>query len=404
MANNNNKPRKKFLTVGKFIFIIIFLCIVAEWCYVHFDLKNIFTTIRSWLKNLSPILVAQPFLQKVIEEKVLKKTSNSRTPVISSPQEATDHLNSVFQKIIDNMLEFLENSIHLFINSKFFCAVMIFYIMIGVPVLCAENHGVGLIINTVLEMQYSPTDESETEELSLTSEEASNDEVNPVLNTPPSNTITPSANISNEISTTAFLIDPERYFTLPESDYNKLYFLSGAYQILDWSDVNRTVETLNLFFMDLRSEQMTNTFDSKAPATLCKEIADVSELEKNLTNSEELEKIIDTRLDAWSQYQKYSLSKLLAANYQCYALEYQKINGNFSTIEYYYGNSIFWLFECLKFSDISDDRVKTILASLKMRYHDIAVIALEDSTTQRRAYILSEAFEILANNYSKYND
>ena len=82
--------------------------------------------------------------------------------------------------------------------------------------------------------------------------------------------------------------------------------------------------------MDLRSEQMTNTFDSKAPATLCKEIADVSELEKNLTNSEELEKIIDTRLDAWSQYQKYSLSKLLAANYQCYALEYQKINGNFS--------------------------------------------------------------------------
>jgi len=126
-------------------------------------------------------------------------------------------------------------------------------------------------------------------------------------------------------------------------------------------------------------------------------------LKKKLSNSDDLDKIIDTRLEAWAQYPKYSLAKLLAANYQRYALEYQKIAGSYYTIEYYYGNSIFWLFDCLTFADVNDDRTKSILASIKMRYHDIAMIAPEGSTEQLRAYILSESFKILENNYSAYN-
>jgi len=275
VANKNNTPRKKFFTLKKFILLIILLSIIVEWCFAHFNIdRGNLSNVLSLLLKGSPIFIFEPFVQKAIEEKNTKKTSNTKSHVPPLRVEDTNRIYTAFQRIIDHTGEFLKDVIPTLINNKFFCTVFVIYFLVSVPTVWAKYQITGHLMDVVFEMQYSNTIETKSTETSAFTE------LEPSIYSPPHNSIDTNEFLSDKVYDVCFLIDPERYFTLPENDYNRLYFLSEPYLIADWSDINNISNTLYQFFIDLRSKEIPNSFDVNAPSSLRTEIADASELEK----------------------------------------------------------------------------------------------------------------------------
>lgn len=117
-----------------------------------------------------------------------------------------------------------------------------------------------------------------------------------------------------------------------------------------------------------------------------------------MTNSGDLDKIIEKRAETWgSGYKKYGIAFLLANNMQCYANEYTKIDGAYETIKYYHAQSIFWTWDSLAFNYITPHTLKECLNYISARYHDIADQAAKGSEEEIHARALYEAFKILKN-------
>jgi len=194
-----------------------------------------------------------------------------------------------------------------------------------------------------------------------------------------------------------FLSDPERYYTLTEAEENELFFLDGPYKIENWTDPYAIAQQLYPFIEEKRALQIANIFDRDAPDTVKDEIAKVSEQEKDMTNSDQLDNIIEVRIEVWEDYPKRGIACLLANNMQRYACEYDSAGGAYETIKYYYAQSIFWTWKSLSFDYVTPYMLKSDLNYIKMRYHDIADKAANGSEEQKRASALSEAFQILEN-------
>lgn len=194
-----------------------------------------------------------------------------------------------------------------------------------------------------------------------------------------------------------FLAEPERLFELSDEELDKLYYKSGPYAIHDWTDTNAIAGVLTRQITDLRAQQRPNEFDTKASVAMQQDAIRANNIEDTLSTSEELDDVINIRKSLQSIYPKSAFAKLLAANQQRYALEYVNAGGDFKTIEYYYGYSIYWDLERLCFADVDNYDVKNILSSISMRYHDIADASENGSQTQQYASVLSNAFKILEN-------
>lgn len=200
-------------------------------------------------------------------------------------------------------------------------------------------------------------------------------------------------------SSEGFLEDPNRFYQLENSELDQLYFYTGEFAITNWDNDDEIVETMSKFVKSLRGQKRKNLFDTNAPQFLQDEVNQASILEENMTSSAELDSVIDIRIDAWDAYPKRTFAKLLAFNHQRYALEYTAVNGCYETIEFYYAQSIFWLFESLTFEGNSEYTVKQTLSAIKMRYHDIAESAPDNSHSKNHAMALYRAFQCLENSY-----
>lgn len=195
------------------------------------------------------------------------------------------------------------------------------------------------------------------------------------------------------------LKDPGRNYTLDQQMFNTVYFLDGPYVISDWENSAEIEAAVLRCVQDYVALDCSNQFDEYAPISVQREVVWASELERRLSNSEELEQIISVRKSAFSEYPKYSLARMIAESYNKFGLEYLNIGGNFSTIEYYYGNSICWLLTTLSYSGGDTDTIRSLLSSLQMRYHDIWSVAPQGSDSAYYAQRLYEAFKAVRAGY-----
>lgn len=187
---------------------------------------------------------------------------------------------------------------------------------------------------------------------------------------PPSEPPTPVAPFNS-----LTLSDPDREFRLSDEKYSKLYLLTGPYTVSDWEDPASVSDAVARLVENLCSQHQSNHFDESAPESLKGEVATASRLEEIMGTTEDLQEVIDIRERAWTLYPKYGLAKLLASNYQRFALSYLHGAGNPYTIEYYYGQSIFWCWDSLTFDELLPSTQKNILHSIATRYHDLADLA-----------------------------
>lgn len=399
MSSKHKKPLAKrlkwFFYKRNFLYSMFALTLFFEYLDARFniDVSTFILTIviGVFLTDLGKILF-EGIVQSHPDSK--KKSSENQN---SSKQDGTTQTEKrcTFQSILDNAYNYLLHCIILFKNSGLTALLIVCVMFLGVPAVAAHYNVCGRIINEVSLIQYSePASEVETKT-----------ETNTIAPSEPSltpdieHTEIPNAPSSVVSKPQGFLADPSRYYQLSIEEYNKLYFLSGPFVITDWTNMGEVCLVLTEFLDNLKSQNRLNSFDSNASTSLQNDVYYASQLEAKMCDSQDLDYIIEVRTTAWSQYPKHSLATLLASNYQRYALEYYKISGSYETIEYYYAQSTFWLFESLAFSNVGNYTTKNTLSMIKMRYHDIASVAPKNSHSKYYATILFDAFESLENSY-----
>lgn len=195
---------------------------------------------------------------------------------------------------------------------------------------------------------------------------------------------------------TGFLEHPDTLWRLSGEKYDQVYFQTPEYLIENWSNQDEVTDTVVRLVGELRALAAPNVFDTQAPYTLEQEVFHANTSYDQMTSSIQLDETIDIHLRAW-EYPKYDIAKLLAYEYQKYALEYDKVDGPFETIEYYCGLSILWAHQAITFASATDDQVKTFLFYISYRYHDIADAAPYGSMTQIKATMLCKAYDTARN-------
>lgn len=208
--------------------------------------------------------------------------------------------------------------------------------------------------------------------------------------------------------TSQFLSEPNRHITLSSMEEAELFFLDGKYAIdfpskLEY-DIDNTaglesaIENISAYISDLRLNSKDANFDDQAPLSICQIIAYASALETNISTSEDLDEVIDTRRYVWNEgYRKYSIAWNLANNMQEYALQYLDIGGDYNTIKYYYYCSIDWCWKALNFKEIDEKTIIKTIGYIKMRYHDIMFVAPNNSDDKLRAEIIYSALSTIEN-------
>lgn len=150
-------------------------------------------------------------------------------------------------------------------------------------------------------------------------------------------------------------------------------------------------------------EKHDNVFDKEpeqggAPQKDKDAISKASEDEHPDDSFSNIEGRLDLRESIAKDYPKRTLMQLIANGYQNLALRLVWHEGVQSTIIYYYGQSILFDFECLKFADNTDKTIKERLTIIAQRYEDIAYVC-PDYERAGEARSLAEAFRYAANQY-----
>lgn len=259
----------------------------------------------------------------------------------------------------------------------------IFFVLSSTSIVLAANH----VCGRTLQMVQSVTSTVMEEVPSPPAHVQSNNTQPPVA------TPTPDKTMKEPPPEPEFvLLDPGRNCTLEQDTFNTLYFLDGPYEILDWEDEDEIQQKVSDCIQSYLDQSRPNEFDQFAPEDIRAEAARASEQERWLSNSEELDSLIMIRKEIFETYPKYSLAHMIAESYNRYGLEYVEVNGNFSTIEYYYGQSIQWLLVSLSYASDDSDTIRMLLSSIQMRYHDIASFAPSGSESGRYAMKLYAAY------------
>ena len=194
-----------------------------------------------------------------------------------------------------------------------------------------------------------------------------------------------------------FLEEPDRCYELSDAERDRLYFKFGLYAVEDWSDEAAMTSAVLAMVREFRAEKAANEFDKHAPQDTQKAVAEIETDYAKMSSSRDLDNVIDIQMTAWSEYPKYGLAWMLTNNFQEYGDRYNEIGGCFETIEYYYGQSIFWAWTTLTYESAESHQVRECLRYISMRYHDIAVLAEEGSQVKLRAEALYRAFKAIEN-------
>ena len=150
-------------------------------------------------------------------------------------------------------------------------------------------------------------------------------------------------------------------------------------------------------------ENRDNVFDREpeqggAPQKDKDAISQASESEQPDDSFSDIEGRLDLRESIAKDYPKRTLMQLIANGYQGLALRLVWHEGVQSTIIYYYGQSILFDFECLKFADNTDRTIKKRLTIIAQRYEDIAYVC-PDYERAGEARRLAAAFRYAADQY-----
>lgn len=193
------------------------------------------------------------------------------------------------------------------------------------------------------------------------------------------------------------LLTPDCEAEFTEEDHNRLFFLGEPFVVEDWSSSETVADCLKVYIQSLLNERLPNNFDNnpEIDQNLVKEVAEVSELEKEMANSFELESIIETRKRAWEVGKRFDFANLLANDMQAFGNAYFANKGSYTTIKYYYAESIRWSLESLRFETVSHNQALRILDYISTRYKDIAYVAPAGNSDASYALILENAFAVL---------
>lgn len=177
---------------------------------------------------------------------------------------------------------------------------------------------------------------------------------------------------------------------------NCIYFDESGFEIINWDDQDEINKIVEKKVKSLRMYGKKNEFDSDtgAPQSIKDEIAAASKKDKDVSSLTEKLQIISLRDNTYKQYPKFTLAQLIAEDYNACGLSIFYNGGQKVTAEYYFGDSIYWFMEMLKYKDISSETIKSILTSIAQRYDDIHYI-LDDEQAEK----LSVAFRKAASNY-----
>lgn len=189
---------------------------------------------------------------------------------------------------------------------------------------------------------------------------------------------------------------------LSESDRDMVFFQNNP-SIQDWEDQDQiNIAVLNTVreYCALKED---NIFDKPeeeggAPEEVRGEVSDASEKEKTADSYMEVKEILNVRESVYLKYPKHSLAQLAANGYQKLALMLVYYDGVDSTVIYYYGKSIQYNFECLKYAGIPNDGIKDRLMIIAQRYTDICFL-YPDHELAQIAEKLAEAFRYAADQY-----
>lgn len=320
--------------------------------------------------------------------------SSSTETVILTP----DIYGSVSEpSILERSWNLLLFGIKCFKKSSLSCLLALILGIIFIPAVAAEFHVAGRIVDAIVSIQYPPVDAGSSTsdnsvEMTIIDDQSLR---NHTVMLDSGTTVVEN----NSISSRAFLADPTKAIQLTQNELDILYYHSTPYRVNDWSNIDEIVEILRSQIQELSAQDRPNIFDQQAPPAVQASALQANDMESNLSTSEQLDEIIRIRVSIQSEYPKAAFSNLLSADYQRYALKYKDAGGFFSTIEYYYAQSIFSDLDELTFSSVNDHKTKDILNSIAMRYHDIAHVAEPNSQCQLRASVLSVAFSTLAKEY-----
>lgn len=189
---------------------------------------------------------------------------------------------------------------------------------------------------------------------------------------------------------------------LSEEDYNRLFFLEGIEPGLYESQeqLNQRVYKMAQVYT---AEKLENKFDiplsEGGPSQeILNTISRMSDLEKETIVFSETKDILIAREGVYQAYPKRTLAQLVSNGYHQLALLLFWHGGQEATVVYYYGQSIFFGLECLKFADNTGLTVKEKLLFIAQRYEDIAYTCPGFRGAQR-ARMLAKAFCYAADQY-----
>lgn len=196
--------------------------------------------------------------------------------------------------------------------------------------------------------------------------------------------------------------DIKLVLNLSEEYYNILFFLegleTGIYESQEQLN-QRVYETAQVY----TAVKLENKFDKPlgegGPSQeILNTISRLSDLEKETIDFSETKDILIGRESVYQVYPKRTLAQLVSNGYHRLALLLFWHGGEEATIIYFYGQSILFGMECLKFADNTGLTVKEKLRFIAQRYEDIAYTCPGFRDAQR-ARMLAEAFRYAADQY-----
>ena len=187
--------------------------------------------------------------------------------------------------------------------------------------------------------------------------------------------------------------EPVRDWNITEQEKQRLLFAEGEYIVsADW-DVAQAEIKVKAYVNSLIEQHLPNTFDAMADPELNESVARASEMDASLATSTEKDEIITIRTHAYNIYSKATLAKLLADDFLCYSLAYNHENGDREKSLSCCFLSLQWLYERLKFEEISPETRKEIFRSIRYRYNDIMTYSEPQTEQWERAKLLTDVFD-----------
>ena len=183
---------------------------------------------------------------------------------------------------------------------------------------------------------------------------------------------------------------------LSDLEYDKIFFQTEEYLILDWNSEKDITSVVRVFVEDMRGHALAPNFaEAETPQNVKDRIALASELESQISTLEELERVISMRTDIFEIDPGYPLAKLLRENYCYYGNICQGQRETEDIAVAMYGRSVLWGFLVIEF-DVEVDEFYSALKVIEERYEKIANSTPLDSVEHLYAEKLQYAFNEVA--------